>query len=477
MIVVILVVSLILRLISINQSLWLDEGINVNVARNLNVKSLIFDYSLSDFHPPLFHVLLRGWILLFGSSEIAVRSLSVILAVATIFVIYLIARKLFENKTALISATLLATSPLHIYYSQEARMYMLAAFLASLSVYFFISLFKKDNIWYWTGFIVSTALMLYSDYLPYLLIPAYIIYLLLVRKKIEASTVKAFIPSFIIIALLTAPWLYLFPKQLNIGLSAAAASPAWAQVVGSPQAKNLLLVFVKFVIGRISLDNNLIYAFSFAPIAVYVTSLFVLSLFRISYLRSFLWFWFLLPILSAFILSFFVPVFSYFRFIYILGAFYIILASAINTINWTPLVRFLLGIFLIINLVSTGIYFAYPKFQRENWRDATNFVVSSSNNKTLILFAAEYTTGPFDYYNQDRIKAVGALLETSAEPSRVKKRVELLTKDINKVFLFQYLSQITDPQGIVFQELTKQGFTNTKTNDFQGVGFIYEFTK
>src|SRR3990170_3226782 len=246
MIALILIAGLILRLFKLDQSLWLDEAINVTFVKNLNLHSLIFDYSVGDFHPPLYHIMMRGWVLLFGTSEIAVRLPSVILGLATVYIVYLIAKKLFDNKTALISATLLATSPLHIYYSQEARMYMLAAFLASLSVYFFISLFKKDNIWYWTGFIVSTALMLYSDYLPYLLIPAYIIYLLLVRKKIEASTVKAFIPSFIIIALLTAPWLYLFPKQLNIGLSAAAASPAWAQVVGSPQAKNLLLVFVKF---------------------------------------------------------------------------------------------------------------------------------------------------------------------------------------------------------------------------------------
>src|SRR4030042_621512 len=161
MILIILTAALILRLIAINQSLWLDEAINVNVARALDLKSLIFNYSLGDFHPPLFHVLLRGWILLFGSSEISVRIPSVILGVATVYVTYLIGRKLFEHKTALIAATLLATAPLHIYYSQEARMYMLAAFFASLSVYFFISILKKDNFWLWIGFIIATAFMLY----------------------------------------------------------------------------------------------------------------------------------------------------------------------------------------------------------------------------------------------------------------------------------------------------------------------------
>src|SRR3989337_3506852 len=137
MIFIILLVALVLRFISLNQSLWLDEAINVNVARALSFKSLIFNYSLSDFHPPLYHILLRSWILFFGSSEISVRRPSVLLGIGTVFVTYLIGKKLFENKTALIAPMLIATSPLSIYYSQEARMYMLAAFLATLSCYFF----------------------------------------------------------------------------------------------------------------------------------------------------------------------------------------------------------------------------------------------------------------------------------------------------------------------------------------------------
>src|SRR3989344_9235935 len=138
MIVLILTAGLILRFLKLNQSLWLDEAINVTFVKSLNLKSLIFEYSIGDFHPPLYHILLRGWVLLFGTSEIAVRLPSVFLGLATVYVVYLVAKKMFDNKTALVSATLIATSPLHVYYSQEARMYMLAAFFASLSVYFFV---------------------------------------------------------------------------------------------------------------------------------------------------------------------------------------------------------------------------------------------------------------------------------------------------------------------------------------------------
>src|SRR3989344_571062 len=140
MIFVILLSAIILRFIGITQSLWLDEGINVNNALNLDFQTLLLKYSLADFHPPGYHAVLKLWILIAGSSELAVRIPSVVFGTIAVYFTYLIGKKLFEEKTALVAATLMATSPLAIYYSQEARMYMLAAFFTSLSVYFFISI-------------------------------------------------------------------------------------------------------------------------------------------------------------------------------------------------------------------------------------------------------------------------------------------------------------------------------------------------
>lgn len=477
MIFVVLAIALILRFVSINQSLWLDEAINVNNALLLDFKSLVLNYSLSDFHPPLYHVLLKLWIMLAGYSEIAVRIPSVIFGVLTVYVTYLIGRKLFEEKTALIASTLLATSPLAIYYSQEARMYSLAALTASLSVYFFISILKTDKLILWAGFIASTVLMLYSDYLPYLMLPVYVIYLLLNKKIIPKHTLKAFLPAFIIILFLLTPWLALFPKQAGIGLSAAAASPAWAQVVGSPQLKNLALTFVKFTIGRISHDNNLTFALLFAPIAAFIAFLFAFSAFRISRSRSFLFYWLFLPVLFAYVIAFFVPVFAYFRLLFALPAFYLIVASAINTIYWPPLVRTLLAAFLAINLVSSAIYFSNPKFHRENWKQASNYVIANSTKDSITLFESNFTVGPFDYYNMGQVEAKGGLDDFNPNPQKVHDRLAQITKGKNKVFLFQYLSQITDPQGIIFKELSLLGFVNTSTKDFSGVGFVYEFTK
>jgi uncharacterized membrane protein len=478
----VLIIAIALRLIGINQSLWLDEAININVVKILNPQQLVFSYSLGDFHPPLFHLILKGWYVLWTAlnlpvSELTFRLPSVIFGVLTVYMVYLIARRLFSKTTALIACTLTATAPLAIYYSQEARMYALACFLTTVSVYFFLSILQKDKLLNWIGFIVSTALLLYSDYIPYLMLPILVFYLLVRRKTIARGTLLAFIPAFIIILALITPWLFVFPKQFAVGLSAATVSPAWAHVVGSPELKSLPLTFVKFAWGRISIDNKLIYALSFIPTALFVALLFLFSALRTNAKRSFLYLWLFGPIVLAFIMAFFVPVFSYFRMLFVLPAYYIILSAGITILNHKWLTRILLFIALTINIVAIIVFLINPAFQREDWRKATNYIINSADKNSVVLFESNYTTAPFDYYNNQKVAAFGGLDSFDAGTSNIKAKVTKYTKGKKKVYLFQYLSGITDRQGLLFKEISSQGFYNTKTEDFNGVGFLYEFVK
>lgn len=47
----IIILSLTLRLLSLNQSFWLDEAISANVAKNYSYQNIIASFSSSDFHP------------------------------------------------------------------------------------------------------------------------------------------------------------------------------------------------------------------------------------------------------------------------------------------------------------------------------------------------------------------------------------------------------------------------------------------
>jgi len=50
----ILLLCLAVRLIGLNQSLWLDEAISANVAKNYSYSEIVNKFSINDFHPPLY---------------------------------------------------------------------------------------------------------------------------------------------------------------------------------------------------------------------------------------------------------------------------------------------------------------------------------------------------------------------------------------------------------------------------------------
>src|SRR3989344_6461242 len=136
-IILILIAALVMRLISLNQSLWMDEAISATVVKNYNLLEIITKFAPADPPPPLYYLLLRFWSGLFGLSEISLRLPSVIFAVMTVYVVYKIGLIYFK-KVAIWTSVLLATAPLHIYYSQEARMYSLSTLLTSLVIYLFL---------------------------------------------------------------------------------------------------------------------------------------------------------------------------------------------------------------------------------------------------------------------------------------------------------------------------------------------------
>ena len=120
------------------QSFWNDEGNSARIAeRSL---PLITAAAAGDIHPPLYYYLLHAWRGVFGSSEFALRSLSAVLGVLVVWLTYLIARCLFDVPIALMSAAVAAVNPFQIYYSQEARMYMLLAAISAAATLVLIRL-------------------------------------------------------------------------------------------------------------------------------------------------------------------------------------------------------------------------------------------------------------------------------------------------------------------------------------------------
>lgn len=469
MIYLILIVGLILRLITLNQSFWLDEAINVVNARNLDLVTFLVKYPIGDFHPPGYFLILWLWGHLFGFSEISARIPSLILGVGTIWLTYLLGKELFSKRIGLLAAFFLTIAPLHIFYSQETRMYSLATFAVVASNYFFVR-FIKGHKFSQLGFILSSILVLYSDYLAYLVFPAQLLYLIVIQKQ----QLKTYFKILLIPILTLTIWLPFFYNQLLNGLRTANLVPGWAQVVGGASIKNLGLIFAKTILGRVSFDDKILYTGVMILVGLLYGGIIINALRKINDQVKLLLFWIIAPLILAMVVSFWVPVLSYFRLLFLLPAFYLLVAVGIENLSKKSSTLVII-ILVLISLISLYSYYTNPKFQREDWRGAVNTIESlaNNNNQAAIVFESNGNFAPFEYYSSGQ-KWLGGL---KTLPAKDQGDIVEFDKNMNNLYVFEYLIDITDPGKNLEKSLIKQGFIKEEAYNFSGVGIVTLYSR
>ncbi len=114
------------------QSLWYDEGNSAAMVGRSPAQ--IVQAAAGDIHPPLYYLLLAGWGMAAGKSELSLRLPSALAGIMTVAVIYRLGARLFRRTVGVLAGLLAAISALQVYYGQEARMYALVALLSAASV-------------------------------------------------------------------------------------------------------------------------------------------------------------------------------------------------------------------------------------------------------------------------------------------------------------------------------------------------------
>ncbi|QFU83912.1 glycosyltransferase family 39 protein [Natronorubrum aibiense] len=161
-------------------SLWIDEVFSVHIVSIYSYEQLLFELPLEDPHPPLYFVLLNEWTAQFGATTVMARVPSVLFGVATIYLLYVTGRTLFDVQTGLLAALFLTVSPMHIQFSREARMYAMLVFLVVLSMYCFVRLLEGDrSLVVKGGYVVVSILMIYTHVYAFFVILAQAVSLLL----------------------------------------------------------------------------------------------------------------------------------------------------------------------------------------------------------------------------------------------------------------------------------------------------------
>lgn len=146
------------------QDLWLDEVLTLKLIE-LGPIDLLRSVHAGESNPALYYLAAGGWERIFGDSEIGVRSLSALVGTATIPAVYAAAKALSSRRAGLIAAGLTATSPLLIWYSQEARNYSLLVFLSALSFFFFARALEEQRGQRWLlAWALASALALTTHF-------------------------------------------------------------------------------------------------------------------------------------------------------------------------------------------------------------------------------------------------------------------------------------------------------------------------
>jgi len=107
----------------VTSPLWLDEALSVNISK-LPLGD-IPEALKHDGHPPLYYVLLHGWMSLFGEGDRAVRALSGVISLGTLPLAYLVGRRIAGRRLGVTLALVFALSPYAFRYGSETRMYAL----------------------------------------------------------------------------------------------------------------------------------------------------------------------------------------------------------------------------------------------------------------------------------------------------------------------------------------------------------------
>lgn len=438
---IILLAAFLIRLVSLNQSLWLDEAATAKVVQHFGFTQIVSGFSPNDFHPPLYYLFMKFWTDVFGFSEISLRMPSVIFSLLAGLIIYKIGTLLKNKSAGLWSAALFLFNPLIVYYSQEARMYMTATFLLTCSLYYFIKMLQNQkskikNIFLFNLFCI---LSFYTFYGSVFLIAGFLIYIYYKKhyRLFFLSLIFNLLSLILISPLLTQQFIHA-RQSLQIVMN-------WKQVLGTATIKNLLLIPLKFSSGRISFNPKIVYYLIAGAWSLFIWCFII----RAGFKKRLLLFLIICSLGIGLLFSFVSPLLQYFRFLYLIPIMSILLAFALQKqiVENATVYRYAVAVGF---LAFSFVYLLFPQFHREDWKS-----LGQSFKNTRSVYMIIPSSDPVRYYSP----AISIRELRTLEGIELEKEITVIpyTADI---YGFDYK-----------KELQKKGFTYKETKSFRGLWY------
>ena len=482
-----------------HHGLWIDEAFSVWMARQ-PVGEMLNWLVRVDQHPPLYYLLLRLWMGL-GEAEAIVRALSALGATLTIPVVYLLGRRLLDERAGLLAALILAVSPFHVRLAQEARMYALLGLTASIALYALTRLLTDPraptvkmgrqfaDAWQtwrstrhrprlrdlstdlaWLAYILFTAATLLTHNSA-ILFPITTNLLVLVLSQSPVSSLRPqpftvkpnpFLHNWLLahlaILVLWVPWLPGFVAQTVAVYDAFwLPTPTWQTVV------NTIGVFASDMLPLTPLALG-----GAGVLFVGLATAGVLHVRRRPAQLVFLLIVLITPIAGEWLVSLHRPIFYDRTLIWASVPFYLILASGFLRLRLGR-VKSLAIVALLALLTFNGLslYQYYTNYKKEQWDNAAALVAERVEPGDLVLFNTAFGRIPFDHYfdplNNVPMTKRGVPGDLyggpSLEPRMTQSDLPRLRGWVaghQRVWLIYSHAWFTDPQGLVPAALERE---------------------
>lgn len=387
-------------------SLWYDETVSAHLAALPPAQAV--ERTALDIHPPGYYLALGLWADAAGTSEFALAFFSCFLGVALIALTYAVTRRVGGGAAAALAAAMAALSAYSVWYSQEVRMYTLAAALACLLLLITARVARGPCPW-WPVWGLVAAGTLYTLYYALFLLPALSVYWLIRALHQPGDRVRALVRwagAHLLALLLYLPWLPIAVRQaldppvppwrsplrwteaLRQGASALALGEAaptqWWPVAGMLVAAALLAPWAR----RARRTEALLLASAFAlPWALIVLVSLVQPLFHPRYLFPY----------SPFFLS----------------SLALTLSALLPSRRTRVAASAFAVVFLAGNAVSLDRAWSRPEFRADDLRGAVGQLAELWVPGDVILVNAGYTYTALEYYWPGEIAWMGRVTDYS----------------------------------------------------------------
>ena len=496
LLVLITLLALALRLFRLDaQSLWYDEGFSVYLARMGLAE--IAARTAADIQPPLYYYLLHGWMQLFGGSSGTLRGFSLLFGVLSVPLSFAVARRLFGGHLAgLLAALLMAVSPLHIWYSQELRMYTLLTFLALLSSYLLLLIVGRAepvpsnrpgrvgvDLFLWIAFTLVTVAALYTHYFAFFVLAFQGVYLLVAwgRQGFHPARLGLVgMASGVLSMLAYVPWL---PNLLTRYGTDASYWPGQLKL-----GEVLVDIAVSYVGGEsISEQPGVALALGFGIVAVVCCIALLRPLGRVTLGRSvqlplvFLLLYLLMPPALILLLSYNAPKFNARYVMVAQPALLILFGGGLAALLQRQgrlvgrLFTWLMGVVALLLVVGSSAYATYqtyaaPAFARADFRGAAAYVAQSIQPDETIILCSGHMFPVWDLYAPGMERH---LLPESPTLDTTRILDYSISSDLNRwlagrggVWLVLWQDEVVDPVGYLPAMLDQAGEEHVVDRNF-----------